>query len=185
MSIRTLRNLLFCSLFLASFVRLSPAHSDEPARVEILVGRVERVSRDEVHFWLKVSNRSDRPMFLAGTSFESRKPTPELIFIQQWQPEEGWKESYCTDTPPPHVIKLNPREAITQEMWVKLPMSVVCRNPIMRLEGRFRFRLEYFESEKQARAYVKKLFSDRWREARAPVAVSEPFEIPPAPNPEH
>ena len=176
-------SLLISCLLVVSPTRSSLLPSQEPAGAEIAVERVERVSREEVHFWLKVTNSSDRPVFLAGINYESG-PRPELLFIDQWKPEEGWKRTSCMDTPPPHVIKLNPGEAITQVLWAKLPMSVVCRNPISRFEGKFRFRLEYFDSQKQARTYVKKIFSPRWQEARARVAVSEPFEIPPAPTPE-
>jgi hypothetical protein len=140
------------------------------------------VSRDEVHFLLKVANRSDKPIFLAGVNYESG-PSAELLFIDQWQPKEGWNRSSCMDTPPPHLIKLNPNEAITQVLWDKLPISQICKNPITQFEGKFRFRLEYFDSEKQARTYVKRMFSPRWRETRARVALSEPFEIPSAPNP--
>ena len=180
----TLRGFLFCCLIVASPTGASLLPSPGRAGPEIVVERVERVSRDEVHFWLKITNRADRPIFLAGINYESG-PRPELVFLAQWRPPEGWKRSACMDTPPPDVIKLNPGEAITQELWGKLPMSVVCRNPITRFEGKFRFRLEYFESEKQARTYVKQIFSPRWREARALVALSEPFEIPSTPNPEH
>ena len=183
MGIASVKGFLLCNLLVVSSFGFSPFPPDEPARVEIFVERIERVGRDEVHFWLRVTNKSDRPIFLAGTNFESR-PIPELIFLDQWGPDEGWKRTACMDTPPPDVIRLNPGEAITQVLWEKLPMSVVCRNRITRFEGKFRFRLEYFESEKQARTYVKKIFSRRWREARALVALSEPFEIPPAPNPD-
>ena len=90
----------------------------------------------------------------------------------------------CMDTPPPHVIKLNPGGAMTLDLVLELPLSGVCKERNIQLEGKFRYRLEYFQSEKQVRTYVKTRFSSRWREARAPVAVSEPFEIPPTPSPE-
>ena len=175
MRIRTLGTFLVGSLLVVSSFGFSPFSTDEPARVEIVVERVERVSHDEVHFWLKVSNKSEGPVFLAGINYESG-PRPLLLFIEQWRTKEGWKRSYCMDTPPPDVIELNPAEAMTFDLVLELPMSVVCGNRITQLEGKFRFQLEYFESEKQVRTYVKKLFSQRWREARAPVALSEPFE---------
>ncbi len=113
MTIRTLRSYLFCGLFLTSSVRLSPTHSDEPARIEILVERIERMSRDEVHFSLKVSNRSDRPVFLTGIKYESG-PRLYPVYLEQWRMKEGWKRVCGTDMPPPDVLKLNPGEAITE-----------------------------------------------------------------------
>ncbi len=190
MGVNVLRGFLLGSFFAASSISFSQPSTDEPARVEILVERIERVSRDEVHFWLKVSNRSDEPVFLTGINYElltkiNYKSGPRLypVYIEQWRLKEGWKRTCGMDTPPPHVIKLNRGDAITEVLWEKLPMSLVCRNRITRWEGKFRFGLEYFDSEKQARIYVKKIFSRRWKEARAQVAFSEAFEIPPTPNP--
>lgn len=173
----TLRGLLFCCLLLASLIGSTLLPSQSPARPEVVVERFKRVSRDEVHFWLKISNKADQPVFLTGFKYESG-PSPFPVYLDQWRPEDGWNSYFCMDTPPPAVIKLNPSETITQVLWWKLPMSVVCKNPITKLEGKFRFRVEYFASEKQARAYLKTLFSPRWREARAPFAASAPFEIP-------
>ncbi len=183
MGITTVRGFLGCSLVVATSFGLPSAHSGEPPRVEILIERVKRASWEEVHFRLKVTNRSDRPVFLNGIKYESERHLYP-VYLEQWRAGEGWKTVVpCMDTPPPHVIKLNPGEAMALDPVLQLPLSSVCKVRSIQLEGRFRFRLEYFESEKQARAYMKKLFSDRWREARAPVAVSEPFKIPPAPNP--
>ncbi len=183
MGIYALTGFLLCCLLSGSPTWSSP----EAGGVEIVVERIQRVSRDEVHFWLKVTNRSDRPIFLAGTNFESR-PIPELVFLDQWRTKEGWKTvAPCMDTPPPHVIKLNPAGAMTLDLVLDLSLPRVCKERNIQLEGRFRYRVEYFASEKQARAYLKKLFSRHWQEARPPLtlAVSEPFEIPPTPNPEH
>jgi len=182
MRVDTLTGFLLCCFSAGLPIGFSQLPSPEPARAEILVERVKWVSLDEAHFWVKVTNTSERPVFLAGINYDSG-PSPELLFLDQWRPKEGWTRTACMDTPPPDVIKLNPGEAITRELRAKLPMSVICRNPITRFEGKFRFRLEYFESQKQARTYVKKIFSPRWREARALVVLSEPFESPPAPNP--
>ena len=190
MGIAVLRGFLFFTFLAASFVGLSQVSKNEPVRIDILVERIERVSRDEVHFRVKVRNRSDRSIFLTAINYElfgikdESGPRPYPVYLEQWRAKEGWTTISCIDTPPPHVVKLNPSEMISEESWAKLPMSVICRNRIAAWEGKFRFRLEYFESEKQARAYVKKIFSRRWREAHAAVALSEPFEIPSASNPE-
>ena len=88
----------------------SPLQSaDGPANVTVVGERVERVSRDKVHFWLKVVNGSGRTVFLAGINVD--RPTPYPVFLEQWRAEEGWKAvAPCVDVPPPHVISLNPSE---------------------------------------------------------------------------
>ncbi len=192
------KNSLLLSLLLATSIGFSRLASQEPNAPEIIVEGLERVSRDEVHFRVIMTNRTDRPIFLTGINYELMGIKDKLgrrlypVYLEQWRTKEGWTPISCMDTPPPpppppppHVIKLNPGEAITDVLWVKVPMIGVCKNRIARWEGKFRFRVEYFESKKQARAYIEKLFSPRWREARAPVALSEPFEIPPTANPEH
>ena len=186
MGIRTLTSLLFWILVVALFGRFSTVHSDEHPAVEILVERIERVSRGNVHFWLKVTNKSERPVFLTGINDElGSRLYP--VYLEKWRTKEGWKTvAPCMDTPPPHVIKLNPAGAMSLDLVLELPLSAVCKERNIQLEGRFRYRVEYFESEKQARAYVNKLFSRRWQEARAPLtlAFSEPFEIPSTSNPD-
>ena len=180
----TVRDSLLYSLLVATSIGFTSSSSNESVPVEIILERIERVSRDEVHFRLKVSNPSDRAVFLNGINYESG-PRLDPVYLEQWRTKEGWKIVVpCMDTPPPHVIKLNPGEAMTFDLALELPVSAVCKVRDIRLEGRFRFRLEYFDNEKQARAYMRERFSDRWREARAPAAVSKEFEIPPSPNPE-
>lgn len=152
--------------------------SDQPASVEVLVERAERISQDEVHFRLKLTSKSSRPVFLAGINYDTG-PSPLLVFIEHWRPKEGWKRSYCMDTRPPHVLKLNPGETITDDLALTLPMSVVCRNPITRLEGKFRFRLEYFDNEQALDTYLGRLFGETEREVEPHIAVSKTFEIPP------
>lgn len=177
------RGFLFWCLLFFWFI-VSPPATTEPTGAQILIERMKRVSRDEVHFTLRVTNRSDRPIFFSGISDELGQRL-DPVHLEQWRSKEGWTAISCIDTPPPHVLRLNPGQTIVQELRLVLPMSVVCKNRITQLEGRFRFRLEFFESEKQARGYMKKLFSPRRQEARAQMAVSEPFEMPPVQNSEH
>jgi hypothetical protein len=176
--INTLQGFLTWSLIAFLCVGSSPLQSvDEPTNVKVVSERVERVSRDEVHFWLKVVNGSPRPVFVTGINYE--KPTPYPLFLEQWRAEEGWKAvAPCMDLAPPDVINLKPSEAISLEFVLTLPHSG-CKERNIQLEGRFRYRLEYFESEKEARTYVKETYSPGHQPARAAVAVSEPFEIPP------
>jgi hypothetical protein len=181
--INTLNSFLAWSLLVVLGAGFSPLQAlDEPAEVKVVLERIERVSRDEVHFSLKVANGSGRPVFLAGINFD--RPIPYPLFLEQWRTEEGWKIVVpCMDVPPPHVIKLSPSGAITLDLVLKVPLSGVCKERNIQLEGGFRFRLDYFESEKQARTYLRKIFSPDWQSAHAAVAVSEPFEIPPYRDP--
>jgi len=157
----------------------SPLQSpDEPTGVKVAVERVERVNRNEVHFWLKVANTSDKSVFLTGINYESG-PLLYPVFLEQWRTNEGWKTVVpCVDAPPPDMIRLGPLGAMTLDLVLKLPLSGVCKERNVPLEGRFRYRLDYFESEKQGRAYLKIIGSWGYRPAHAAVAVSEPFEIP-------
>jgi hypothetical protein len=172
----------FCCFLAACTAGFLPVVAQRPGGPEVAVERFRRVSHREVHFWVKIANKGDQPVFLTGIRYETG-PSLFPVYLDQWDPKEGWKSYFCLDMPSPHTIKLNPGEGMTEELWWKLPMSAVCKNPITKLEGKFRFRVEYFASEKEARAYVKKLFSPKWRDARAPMAVSESFEILPEPSP--
>lgn len=137
------------------------------------------MNRDEVHLSVRVANESRGPVFLMGIKYE--RPVPYPLYLEQWQETRGWKTvAPCVDVPPPHVIKINPHEAITQDLVLTLPLPSICKERNIQLEGRFRFRLEYFSSRKRARAYVQQMFSNDWKLAEAEAAAaSEPFEIPP------
>jgi hypothetical protein len=181
MGVNRIQSLLCCSFLLAYFVEPTLVGSSETSRVEILIERVERVSREEVHFQLKVTNRLDRPVFLSGIKYESERHLYP-VYLEQWRGTEGWKIVVpCMDVPPSDVIKLDPGETMILAPVLQLPLPSVCKVRVIQFEGKFRFRLEYFNNEKQARAYIRKLFSQQWRQAQAPTAVSEPFEIPPEP----
>lgn len=200
MGTNTVRDFLCRSLVVVTSIGYAWTHSGELPRVEILVEHVERVSREEVDVQLKVTNRSSKPVFLTGVDWRkvTNRGRPvfeggiddelgrriEPVYLEQWRNNEGWKiVGPCMDTPPPHVLTLNPGKVMAFDSILALPLPSICKERNIQLEGKFRFRVEYFESEKQARAYIGKLFSARWKQAHAAAAVSEPFEIPPAPSP--
>jgi hypothetical protein len=173
-------SLAWALLAVLGFGFSSVQSSNEPARIKVLVEQVKRVSQGEVHFSLKVANGTGSPIFLPGTNFG--RPTPHLVFLEQWQMKERWETVVpCIDTPPPDVIKLNPSGAVTLELDLnlKFPGLGVCKERNIKLEGMFRFRLDYFESEEQARTYLKRIASGGYQPAHGAVAVSEPFEMPP------
>lgn len=141
------------------------------------------MSRDEARFRLKVTNQSDQPVFLAGINYDSG-PVLHPVFLEQWRPKKGWEiVAPCMDMAPSHVIKLNPRGAMNLDLVLKLPLSAICRVRTVLFESKFRFRLEYFDNEKQARVYIDKLPS-RTHEVKVKprLAISETFEIPPSPK---
>jgi len=181
MDIMISNSILIWILLVAFGVGISPVQSsNESVRVTVVVGQVDRVSRDEVHFSVKVSNLSERPVFLTGINYESG-PRLYPVFLEHSRTIGDWKVvAPCMDTPPPDVIKMSPSEAITLDFGLKVPLSGVCKERDVDFDGRFRFRINYFESEKLARTYMKKIFSRGYQSASAALALSEPFEIPPS-----
>ena len=144
-----------------------------------LSSALKRVSSDEVHFRMRVTNRSERLVFLTGIIFEFRSQL-DPIQLEQQREAGDWKMVVpCMDTPPPHVIKLEPAKPVIEDLVLNVPLEGVCKERNIQLEGNFRFRLYYFDSEAKTRAYLKKFFSPAgWQDAHAAVAQSEPFKIP-------
>jgi len=150
----------------------------QPSNVEVLVEHVERISGDEAQFRVRITNRSEEAVFLTGIVYESSSQLYP-IYLEQQRAARNWKIVVpCMDTPPPHVIKLEPAKTMIENLVLKVPLEGVCKERDIQLEGNFRFRLQYFDSEKNARAYMKKLFSADWQDTRSAVALSEPFKIP-------
>jgi hypothetical protein len=178
--IKTLNVVLAWSLLAALGVGVAPPRSsDQSSGVKVVPERVERVSRDEAHFWLKVTNTSDKSVFLTGINYKSG-PLLYPVFLEQWRTNEDWKTVVpCMDTPPSDVIKLDPGRTKTLDLDLKLPLSAICKERDVQLEGKFRYRLDYFENEKEAQTYLKLMESRGYQPAQAEVAVSDAFEIPP------
>jgi hypothetical protein len=82
------------------------------------------------------------------------------------------------DTPPPHIVKLEAGNSMIENLALKVPLEGVCKERNIPFEGKFRFRLNYFDTEENARAHLKKFFSPGWQDQRVPVVLSEPFKIP-------
>jgi len=149
-----------------------------PPSIRVINERVERVSRDEVHFSAKVVNESAKPVFLEGSPFDSQ--AIDALYLEQWRAKEGWKVVVpCRDTYASDAIKLRPGEAITQERELMLPVGSVCKERNIHLEGKFRFRLDYFASKKEVRSYIKRMNSPGPEPPSPKFSVSDAFEIPP------
>ncbi|HYB61836.1 MAG TPA: hypothetical protein VEH50_10185 [Methylomirabilota bacterium] len=166
------------SLLLVAFLGTSLSAAHPPGGVVVSVGGLKRISPKQTNFEVSITNNGETPIFLAGINYESG-PSPELVFIEHERERDEWLTINCMDTEPPDTIRLNAGETITRKIWWELPMSVVCGNPVTSFEGRFRIQVRYFQSDAEVRAYLKKLFSNHWKEARAAAAFSEPFEVPP------
>ena len=164
---------LLCSR--PSALRSSP---DESTKVKVVVERVERVNRSKAHFSLRVVNESAAPVFLEAYPFDLK--ILDGLYLEQWRTEEGWKVVLpCRDLFASDTIKLKPGEAMTQEREMTFPITEgACKERNIHFEGRFRFRLDYFESANGVRKYIEQMDSAH-HEPRPPAfAVSEPFEIP-------
>ena len=153
------------------------ASREGAGKITITVKKIERVSIDKVHFWLKLENGSSGYIFLEGSNFGVLDT--EQLYLEQWRPNEGWHTVVpCPDTPPPSVIKLKAGEAINQERVLTNPIHALCMERTVQFEGRFRFRMEYFMSEKDATTNEKNFGLSEHPLPAPHVAVSDPFEIP-------
>jgi hypothetical protein len=149
---------------------------NESSDVKVVVEKVEKVSSDEAHFWLKVVNGSISPVFIEAHPFDTR--ILEDIWIQQWSADKGWHTiAPCLDTSPSGIYKLKQRDSIAQESVLINPLNSICRERYIQIEGKFRFLVNYFLSEKEARTNEKNYFSSGHPPPHT--VVSEPFEIPP------
>lgn len=160
-------------------VGFSPLYSSDEGTDDIQVYsvNVQRVNRNEVHLRLKVINRSRRLVFLAGENIDG--PLPYPVFLEKWQGDESWTAvAPCMDVPPPQVIRLDPGKALETGYNLRVPPPRTCNEPKLQFEGRFRYRLDYFMSEKEAQTYLHIVYSPGRQPTRAHVALSEPFEIP-------
>ena len=175
-----MRQVRYPCLFVLLAASLSYAQSsrglntaEEPLR--FTREQVKRVSHDEAHVRMKISNLSQRPIFLMGINFDEPQPYP--VFLEKWQSEKGWKTiAPCVDVPPSHVITLNPGKEITVESVLKPPLPSICKERNIQLHGRFRYRLEYFQSKKEAQNYEKRMFAPNHPTPQ--FILSEIFEFP-------
>jgi len=183
-SAKTLEHIIFLvSLLLLTWPESLSSRGGQPSSVEVLIEHIERVSIDEAHFRVRVTNTSKQPVFLTGIIYGSRSILSP-VYLEQERAVGGWKIVVpCMDTPPPHVIQLEPAKSMIEDLVLKVPLEGVCKERNIQLEGKFRFQVNYFEREEHARAFLKKFFSKDGQEAHKADAVSQAFEIPPLRDP--
>ncbi len=178
----TLRGVWAWSLITFLIVGFPPLKSSDDGTSKVQVVSVGvKMLNNKVELRLKVINRSDRPVFLAGSNFD--RPEPAAVFLEQWGGGEGWTAvAPCLDVPPGNVISLDPGKAIASGYDLKVlpPKLGVCKAPNLQFGGRFRYRVIYFMSKKEAQIYAEHVYSPSLQPPGAHVALSEPFEIPPA-----
>jgi hypothetical protein len=176
MSKRTLRNIWLWGLaaFLAAGSPPLGSSDRVVGLVRVVSVSVERVASDKVHLQLKVVNDSGSPVF--GTTLDTKRRIPYPVFLEQWRSaEEGWiAVAPCPDVAAPYVMRLDPGRSAVTNYDVKIPLKGICKQRRLKLEGKFRFRWDYFDNEAKVRAYIDTLDSQG-----AYTAVSETFEIPP------
>jgi len=178
--VSSLGSVLLCSAILSTCTSSSPPRREaKPRELTIIVEQAKRVSPDKAQFTFEVKNNSERQIYLAGYKLGSRLRL-HPVFLEQWRSETGWKAvAPCVDVLPPPVTKLDPGQAVAHELVLEVPLPTVCKERNLRLEGKFRLRLEYFETEDDAQAYWDKYGygSDATDELKARIAVSKPFEF--------
>lgn len=160
----------------SSALRSTP---NESTKVKVVIERVERANRSKAHFSLKVVNESAMPVFLEAYPYDLK--VLDGLYLEQWRTEEGWKVVLpCRDVFASDAIKLKPGETMAQARELTFPITEgVCKERNVRLEGKFRFRLDYFESAKAVRTYIDQMDSSSRKPPHPAFAVSDTFEIPP------
>jgi hypothetical protein len=181
MSTKALAYVLRASLLLLMFVDPWSVGSGQSSKVVVVVEKTERISQNEARLRVKVTNISGKPVFSTGIIHDSW-PTRLDVYLEYKTAKEGWQlVGPRHDVPVQEVIRLDPAVPVFEETWLKVPLAGTARRmlPDMKLEGQFRYRVDYFESKTQARLYLKRFFENRHDYPRPAAAFSGPFEIPP------
>jgi len=152
----------------------------DSGKVRIVVNRIERTSQKEIRFTLIVRNESALPVFLEGSARElsSDQRFIEQLVLEQWK-DRGWHIVVpCIENAPASVIKLGPGKTLIQVRVLTNPVESPCKERHIQFEGQFRFTVEYFPSEREAKANESAFGLARGNLPTPNVAVSDSFEIP-------
>ena len=170
-------------LLLLMFVEPWAAGLGQESKVGVVVENIERTGQNEARWHVKVTNHSGKPVFSTGIIMEPWYRTLDL-YVQQKRGEEDWHLiAPCRDLPPASVIQLKSEVPWVEEQTIKVPFTSPCKIRDIKLEGQFRYRVDYFESRQQAQRYLEKFFESSKDKPRPASAFSEPFEIPPFRDP--
>jgi hypothetical protein len=157
------------------------ANHDVADGVKVVVEKVERVSLNKVYFRLKLLNVLASPVFLDGRALLllSEQPFAEQLFLDQWKDGEWHSIVPCLENAPSSIFRLNPGKTISQDRVLTDPVEAPCKDRHFLLDGTFRFRLEYFLSEEEAKTNERNFNAPGANLPAPQVAVSASFEIPP------
>jgi hypothetical protein len=145
--------------------------------VDVIIARSDRVSQNEVRFQVQVTNRLKSAVFFSGINYKSG-PILDPIYLEHWESSAWATVAPCMDTAPPEVIKLNADETKIIDLVLTIPLPATCKKRNIELVGDFRFRLDYFETEKQAHNYLQNFFGNN-QAVPTQIATSDVFHIPP------
>jgi hypothetical protein len=156
------------------------AAANEPSQhdseqVTIVVNRINRVSPNEVHFQLSLRNATASPVFLEGRALGF---FPEQLYLEQWKDGRWHLIAPCLENAPSSVLRLNPGRAVNQDRVLTDPVEAPCKDRHVQLQGKFRFRLEYFLSEQDAKENERNFDASGANLPAPQVVVSASFEIP-------
>lgn len=158
---------------------VDPALEDH-AKVNVTVERTERLSSDEVRWSVKIANETGKAVFLPG--WNVGRANPHLLFLEHLEESGNWKTIFpCIDTPPPNLIELRSGANISVQRVLNLGEfrnENICKERSIQYEGVFRFRLEYFETEREGQAYLKKVRQRGYQPAQGNIAISQLFKVP-------
>jgi len=169
---------------LIAVICIEPSASEpkqsEPLDVKIIVEKVERVNENEVHFRLSLLNASASPIFLEGRALLlfSEQPIAEKLYLDQWKEGKWHSIAPCLENAPSAVIRLGSQRTINQDRVLTNPLEAPCKERHFQFSGRFRFRLEYFLSERDAKTNERNWDSGGANLPTPRFAASDSFEIP-------
>lgn len=177
--------IIFTSTLLFSVSLSAQKSAQGLSKIRVKVDRVERISSNEARFQLTIANNSIKPVFLEGDSRQIHEGGPlgneilEGLYLEQWRHEQGWRVVIpCRDMFSSEPIRVNPGGSIAQEWTLQPPLPSVCRVRDIHFDGKFRFRVDYFESGKAVKTYIEKMNSPGSVPPPS-FSASESFEIPP------
>ena len=177
-----MRSLTILGLSVIFVAEAALACEEEQKGLEVVIERVDRVGR-LLEVWARVVNRGQVPVILEKTARGDAWVLHSLKVEQRERAGRWISVGPIGDQPPKSVIELKPGQSLSTMVPLVDPFPFPKKGNPVRIRGPLRAKLPYFATEEEWRAYraavnlavrtMGKLPKD------PPVAVSEPFEIPP------
>lgn len=155
------------------------AKREAAQQIQVSVELIERPADGELQIWVRVQNLSQEATFLAVR--DTREPLIlHFVLVEQQQSDKTWKAvGPWRSVPPPAVFELKPGGSARGVIFLSefLPMSR--GGGRIHIEGKHRIKLWYFNSRDEWDNYWADLMKGRKPRGKRPMAISEPFDIPP------